>query len=49
MYQELIAEGTEILFVLCLEFRGNDAERTAHMTATGKQGLVISPLEAGHG
>lgn len=49
MVQELIAEGTEILFVLCLEFRGNDAERTAHMTATGKQGLVISPLEAGHG
>ncbi|MBC8641660.1 hypothetical protein IAG25_33075 [Caballeronia sp. EK] len=49
MYQELIEEGAEILFVLCLEFRGNEAERVSHMTATGKQGLQILALEAGHG
>lgn len=49
MYQELIEEGAEILFVLCLEFRGNEAERVSHMTASGKQGLTILALEAGHG
>lgn len=46
---ELIAEGDEILFAEVRQFSGNDAERVAHMVGTGRQGLKLSMLEAGHG
>lgn len=46
---ELIQEGHDIQFVECRHFRGNDAERVAHMVSTGQQGLPLSPLESGHG
>lgn len=45
---ELIAEGEDIQSVECRHFKGNDAERTAHMASTGQQGLPLSPLESGH-
>ena len=46
---ELIDEGHDIQFVECRHFRGNDAERVAHMVSTGQQGLPLTPLESGHG
>jgi hypothetical protein len=46
---ELIKEGDDIQSVECRQFRGNDADRVAHMVATGQQGLQLAPLESGHG
>jgi ParB/RepB/Spo0J family partition protein len=45
-YCELIEEGFEILAVDVIQFRGNDAERVAHMITTS-QGLPLTPLQLG--
>lgn len=45
-YLELIAEGFEVLAVDVIQFRGNDAERVAHMITTA-QGLPLTPLQLG--
>lgn len=45
-YLELIAEGFEILSVDVIQFRGNDADRVAHMITTA-QGLPLTPLQLG--
>lgn len=49
MTLELIDEGVDIEKIECRHFRGNDAERVAHMVGTGQQGLKLTPLESGHG
>ena len=49
MTLELIDEGVDIEKIECRHFRGNDAERVAHMVGTGQQGLKLTPLECGHG
>lgn len=43
---QLIAEGIEILRIDARQFRGNDAERIAHML-TSAQGKPLTPLEQG--
>ena len=43
---QLIAEGVEILRIDARQFRGNDAERIAHML-TSAQGKPLTPLEQG--
>ncbi|MEM4986302.1 ParB N-terminal domain-containing protein [Collimonas sp. H4R21] len=43
---QLIAEGLEILRIDARQFRGNDAERIAHML-TSAQGKPLTPLEQG--
>jgi ParB/RepB/Spo0J family partition protein len=45
-YLELIAEGFEVLAVDVIQFRGNDADRVAHMITTA-QGLPLTPLQLG--
>jgi ParB family chromosome partitioning protein len=45
-FNELIAEGIEIQSVDAIQFRGNDADRVAHML-TSAQGLPLTPLEMG--
>jgi hypothetical protein len=49
MTMELIAEGEDIEKIECRHFRGNNADRVAHMVGTGQQGLKLTPLESGHG
>jgi len=44
--RELIAEGVEILSMSATQFRGNDADRVAHLL-TSSQGKPLSPLESG--
>jgi ParB/RepB/Spo0J family partition protein len=44
--RELIAEGVEIESMSAVQFRGNDADRVAHLL-TSAQGQPLSPLEAG--
>lgn len=44
--RELIAEGMEIPFMSAIQFRGNDADRIAHLL-TSAQGQPLTPLEAG--
>ncbi len=46
MYKELILEGLPILKVDVVQFRGNDAERVAHMLTTAS-GKPLTPLEMG--
>jgi hypothetical protein len=43
---ELIADGTDVRRVDCMQFRGNDADRIAHML-TSAQGKALTPLEQG--
>lgn len=45
---ELIAEGEEILDMEARHFRGNDAERVAHMLGSAN-GKHLTPLEKSHG
>jgi len=45
-FNELMDEGTEIVGVDAIQFRGNDADRVAHML-TSAQGLALTPLEMG--
>lgn len=45
-FNELMDEGVEILGVDAVQFRGNDADRVAHML-TSAQGLALTPLEMG--
>lgn len=46
---ELIEEGFPVPFIICREFRGDEAAQTAHMVGTGRQGLQLLPVESGHG
>jgi ParB/RepB/Spo0J family partition protein len=43
---QLIEEGIEILSVDCMQFRGNDADRVAHLITTAS-GKPLTPLELG--
>jgi len=43
---ELVAEGVEIPSMAATQFRGNDADRVAHLL-TSSQGMPLTPLEAG--
>ncbi|MFZ3286584.1 MAG: ParB N-terminal domain-containing protein [Telluria sp.] len=43
---ELIAEGVDIPYMAAIQFRGNDADRIAHLL-TSAQGKPLSPLESG--
>lgn len=43
---ELIAEGMAIPFMSAIQFRGDDADRIAHLI-TSSQGMGLSPLDAG--
>lgn len=47
-YQELIAEGVEILYMDAMEFQGSDAERVALMLSSA-QALPLKPIERGNG
>lgn len=45
-YLELIDDGFEVMAVDVIQFRGNDADRIAHMITTA-QGLPLTPLQLG--
>jgi len=44
--RELIAEGMDIPSMAAIQFRGNDADKIAHLI-TSAQGKALSPLDAG--